>query len=164
MEFDEYPQMIKELAAKRIKMRQNSTESITESTIPPYDTVMLTSESKEIIEARKAYTPKNESFPFDFIVNDEDVGQGTGNPKFFGRTGDEVVLSTMIALKLQLLPDSLVINRCSNHHAMISSFVDKGCGQVNHLEALGDNDNPQFRIQCKMTGLRRGKGVYKGPK
>jgi hypothetical protein len=149
MEFSDYAQMIQEFATKRIQMRQNSTESTTESTIPPYDTVILSSESKEIIEARKAYTPKNESFPFDFIINDEDVGQGSGHPKQWkAYTIDDILLSTMIALKLQLLPDALVINSCSNHHRMIQSFAEKGCGQVNYIEPLHQNDNPRFRMQC----------------
>jgi hypothetical protein len=156
MEFDEYPQMIKEFATKRIKMRQNSTESAIESMIPPYDTVILSSESKEIIEARKAYIPKNESFPFDFIINDEDVGQGSGNPKSFSvDAADDILLSTMIALKLQLLPDALVINSCSNHHSMIQSFAACGCGNVNYVETLLENDNPKYRLKCSWSKRRR---------
>ena len=55
------------------------------------------------------------SFPFDFLVNERDAGQGTGDPKKFSSgefTPDDVMISSLISLQMQLYSESLVINSC----------------------------------------------------
>jgi len=143
--------MIKEFSEKRNKQRSNQDNS----TMFPqlYETVILTSESKEILRSRLSYTPKNESFPFDFIVNEQDVGQGTGRPTSFMKgnnkfLGDDVMVSSLVSLKMQLYAESLVMNTCSNFHFLIGTMTYLGCGLNQYSEGLKDNDNPKFRLKC----------------
>ncbi len=139
--FEKYMNIAEAMAAKRA----NATSNI-------YDTIVLTSDSREMMEARFNYT-KNETFPFRFVVNDEDVLQGHGNPmkyntKFF--TADQVMISTMVAMKMQLLSDTLLPNSCSHFHQVMVGFYSSGCGMVRepYHEILKQNDNPSFRMKC----------------
>ncbi len=145
-------QVVREFGIKRSKARHNTTaaaedETETERALEVdeellYDTVILTTESKEILESRLRYVPSNESFPYEFVVNEEDVGQGSGNPNAFTRTfgenkfdADDVMISSMVSLKMQLHADSLLLNSCSNFHVLIDAVINEngGCGQVSEL-------------------------------
>merc|ERR1712176_523975 len=119
-----------------------------------HDTIILTSESSKILRSRFQFQ-RNNTFPFKFIVNENDVTQGTGRPNHFQKissniTSDEVMLSTVMALKMQLLGQSTILNCCSSFHKVILSFLRRGCGavQMNHFECLQDNENPLFRLCC----------------
>lgn len=143
LEFYEYIELIKEFAVKRSKQINNGTEIL-------QDKVLLTSESSQVLKARFDY-PKNDTFPFDFIVNEKDVGQGSGNPRSFNKANfkaDDVMMSSLVTLKMQLFPDSLVVNYCSNFHNLIGAFVSMGCGYTNYIEGLSQNDNPELRVGC----------------
>lgn len=117
-----------------------------------YDTIVLTSESLPVLQARFDYN-QNETFPFRFIANDEDVTQNTGSPGGFSVAADEVMLSTMTAVKLQLLTGATVGNCCSNFHKMMASFLARGCGSArkNYFECLQDNENEEYRLCCAWT-------------
>ena len=118
-----------------------------------YDKIVVTSETKELIMSRLRYMPKNSSFPFDFLVNEQDAGQGTGDPKtrIWLTTGaDNIMISSLISLQLQLYPESLAYNSCSNWHKVIASLFRNGCGLARdfYLESLQNNDNKEFRVGC----------------
>ena len=118
-----------------------------------YDKIVVTSETKEMIMSRLRYMPKNSSFPFDFLVNERDAGQGTGDPKtrIWLTTGaDNIMISSLISLQLQLYPESLAYNSCSNWHKVIASLFRNGCGLARdfYLESLQNNDNKEFRVGC----------------
>ena len=118
-----------------------------------YDKIVVTSETKELIMSRLRYMPKNSSFPFDFLVNERDAGQGTGDPKtrIWLTTGaDNIMISSLISLQLQLYPESLAYNSCSNWHKVIASLFRNGCGLARdfYLESLQNNDNKEFRVGC----------------
>lgn len=156
LNFDEYMQLIKEFSAKR--SRQYSTEVDGKPLI--HDTVILTSESKQVLQSRLAYSPKNESFPFEFIVNENDVAQGTGNPasrKYHMVGADHVMMSSLIAIKMQLYSESFIFNTCSSFHSLMGHFVDSGCGMANYFESLKQNDNPKFRLLCGWDAAYRRK-------
>jgi hypothetical protein len=150
MPFSIYTQLIREFAKKRSLTRTG--DNTTNTTL--YDTVVLTSESKEMMVGRFAYTEKN-GFPFRFVVNDEDVAQGSGQPgKFYENEGavtpDRVMLSSLTAVKMQMLSESTVLNGCSSFHKIMASLLKMGCGRSknNYMEFLGKNDNPEFRMRC----------------
>lgn len=92
MPFDKYMQLAQEMAAKRTKQRNNSgTRAIAaeEQNIIShaskqimYDKIVLSSDSKHMTEPGFNYT-KNASFPFKFVVNNDDVSEGHGKPKWF---------------------------------------------------------------------------------
>ena len=109
-----------------------------------------------MMDARFNYTERKD-FPFRIIANDEDVVQGTGRPRLYwgAREGlkitpDLVMLSSLVAIKLQMLSESTVLNLCSNFHKMMLSVLQVGGSRSkqNYLEGLKDNDNPKFRMRC----------------
>jgi hypothetical protein len=113
-----------------------------------YDTILLSSDSKNITQQRFNYT-NNKSFPFKIIANDEDIGQGHGIPPFYRNDADQIMISTMAALKMQLLPETLIYNGCSNFHKLIVNLYS-GCGRdvFGYFESLQDNTNKEFRVRC----------------
>jgi len=136
-------QVAEEMGAKRYRQTLNT-----------YDTIVLTSETREMIEARANYT-RDETWRLHFVVNANDTLQGHGEPTGYWTgnfTADDVMISTLAALQMQLLPGTLVLNACSNFHKMIDSFYSSGCANVSrpYAEWLQKNDNPLLRMQCNM--------------
>lgn len=141
LSFDKYMQLLRGFIDKR---HNSLSEQGVNTTI---DTIMLSSEDKEIIDSRLNYT-KNETFPFEFIINDEDAAQGHGWAAGYGDAADHIMISTLISMKMQLHTESVVVNSCSNSHKMIGDLVINECGNVNHYETYKDNENPEFRLSC----------------
>ena len=148
-----------DIVTKMAAKRQNQTSNT-------YDTILLTSESKSIMHARFNHTNSKQlldhtnnmtmTFPFRrFVVNEEDTLQGHGSPRHYSNntsvfSADDVMISTMIAMKMQLLPETIIPNYCSNFHKVFGGFHKLGCGMANHpyLEWLQDNDDPSMRMDC----------------
>ena len=156
MPLSDYVQLIREFAAKRTLARTGDNTTVTSL----YDTVVLTSESRVMLDAaRFNYTGKKD-FPFQFIINDKDVMQGHGSSIDFGNTTaykqDDVMLSSLTSIQMQMLSESTVINSCSNFHRMIQSLLLMGCSgsKNNYMETLLQNDNPAFRMRCG-NGIKR---------
>lgn len=151
LSFNQYVRLTKDLATRR--QSTNSTNGDKR-----YRSIVLTSETLSILQARHEYEEK-EDFPFRFIANDEDVAQGTGDPSKYQEMGainvtaDDVMLSTMTSLKMQLMTESTVGNCCSNFHKVMLEFLQNGCGAAkrNHFECLQDNENPEFRVCCEWS-------------
>ena len=137
-----------ELARKKIPMDESNQSP---------NSIILTSESREIIESRNEYET-SVSFPFRFVVNENDAFQGTGYPKEYLRSEsslDDIMLSTMISLKMQLYTIATAGNCCSNFHKLMETFQGRGCGVRNQeFTCLQDFENPEFRICCKWTNTR----------
>ena len=91
LEFDQYMQLANETW-------QNMNFNISSKSLR--GTLILTTEDKKIFEQRSAYSSK--SFPFVFVVNDQDSMQGTGSIRDFGRKADAVMKSSLVALQMQL--------------------------------------------------------------
>lgn len=149
MSFAMYMQLAQEMATKRTHQRraQEGENSAIYDQELLYNTIMVSSDSKSMINARFNYTTNN-SFPFRIIANDWDIGQGHGKPAFF-TDANAVMISSMVALKMQLHPETLIYNSCSNFHKLITLFF-KGCGRSEdgHYESLLENDNKAFHMKC----------------
>lgn len=150
MSFSNYMQLALEMSVKRSKELYNgSSTNLIQDGGNPYKFIVLTSDSKGMTEQRFHYE-RNSSFNFDFVVNADDIGQGHGKPKQYSDK-DTVMVDTFAALKLQLTPETLIVNSCSNFHKLMASFY-VGCGgggkNGGHLETLLENDNPKFRMKC----------------
>jgi hypothetical protein len=125
-----------------------------------YESVIVTTESPDILYARRNYS-MNASWPFKFIVNEADVGQNSGHPSSFGEgRADEVMLSSVVALKMQLMAKTTVGNCCSGFHKLMAEFLSRGCGatNTNHFECLQENENPEFRSCCQYSNSQKCKG------
>ena len=79
-----------------------------------------------------------------------DLGFTGGAREGLKITPDLVMLSSLVAIKLQMLSESTVLNLCSNFHKMMLSVLQVGGSRSkqNYLEGLKDNDNPKFRMRC----------------
>ena len=124
------------------------------------ESIILTTESPDILNAHRNYTI-NSSWPFEFIVNDADVGQNSGRPGDFGKgRADEVMLSTILALKMQLMAESVVLNCCSGFHKLMGEFLSRGCGasHTNHFECLQESEKPEFRMCCQHSQSEKCQG------
>lgn len=126
------------------------------------ESIILTTESPDMLNAHKNYTV-NASWPFKFIVNDADVGQNSGHPNDFGEGADEVMLSTVLALKMQLMAGSTIGNCCSGFHKLMAEFLSRGCGAsyTNHFECLQDSEKKEFRSCCQYSKSEKCQGQPK---
>ncbi len=135
--------MIKDFLVKRTNALHEQGDNST-----TIDKIILTSEEKKVVEGRLLY-PKSETFPYEFIINNEDIGQGTGDPKHFKGAADEIMLSSLISIRMQLRSESLLLNHCSNFHKLIMDFAVHNCGVQKYMETLVENDNPDYHLKCQ---------------
>lgn len=115
--------------------------------------IILTTEDERVMNDMKQYTSNSTSFRF--ITNKRDVMQGTGVARDFDNnnknvTADDVMLSSVAALQLQLLGKYAVGNCCSNFHNLLFDFVREGCGAARDAVAvcLQELEDPEFRVCC----------------
>eukprot|EP00536_Pseudo-nitzschia_multiseries_P001583 jgi/Psemu1/300844/fgenesh1_kg.20_\ len=100
----------------------------------------------------------NLSFPFKFVTNRFDVLPNTGNPSKLSESSEhspeEVLLSALASLKIQLYAKYTVGNCCSNHHLLLFDFLKEGCGagDMDHVATcMQDHEDARFRICCGWT-------------
>ena len=121
-----------------------------------------------------------------FINNRHDITQGPGNPEKMQRmifrrsqnsnsgntnksstaatpiSMDDVMLSTISSLKLQLLCYYTIGNCCSNFHLLLFDYLRDGCGgdtattgsptrSSQITECLQENQDPRYRLCCKWS-------------
>ena len=125
--------------------------------------IIVTSESPQIISEQKQYENQGlgSNFPttFRFINNQYDHAQGTGNPSRMRYhldslqqtvSMDDIMLSSVSSLKLQMLARYSVGNCCSNFHLLLFDFLSDGCGAAmyQNSECLQDMPDPQYRLCC----------------
>eukprot|EP01083_Nonionella_stella_P287678 979329_1 len=142
--FEKYIQVAEEMGAER----RNQTSNI-------YDTIVLTSDTKDMVKSRLNYTSTypnatHPDFPFRFIINENDTMQGHGYPQQYRSEADEIMVSTLAAMKMQMLAETVVTNSCSNFHKLMGGFITIGCGMAKepYEESLQQNENPQLRMKC----------------
>ena len=135
--------------------------------------IILTSESSEIFRAQKQFEADNKlqfplissnmthlkqsnMSPFHFITNTFDVIQDSGNPtkmKDFSEPKEEILMSALASLKMQMNAERSVGNCCSNHHLLLFDYLQEGCGAApgNVGQCMQDHDNPKFHLCCGWT-------------
>lgn len=117
--------------------------------------IVLTTEAKAIYDAQEQYESlgmgRNLSFSFKFIKNAMDVQQDTGDPKFLKLFNkEEIILSSLASLQMQLRTSYSVGNCCSNFHLLIRDYLTDGCGASHEhvAQCMQDHDDPRFRLCC----------------
>lgn len=119
--------------------------------------IIVTSEATQVRDEMATYLQHERhlhELPFTarFISNNYDLHQGTGNP---ARTSsnismDEVMLSAVSSLKLQINAKYTLGNCCSNFHNLLFDFLRDGCGAARQqiAECMQDHEDPSFRLCC----------------
>ena len=120
-------------------------------------TILISTEDPTIHEIASNQTNK---YPFRILLNQNDSLQGSGRPSDFGGRGDEVMLSSLTALKLQLSSDFVVTNCCSNFHTLLMDLLFIGCGRrvttgrkkrLHGGMCIQEHTNPRYRICCQWS-------------
>ncbi|GKY99736.1 hypothetical protein MPSEU_000927600 [Mayamaea pseudoterrestris] len=121
--------------------------------------IFVTTESRKVIDDLRKFVASEDSratlpFPANFVVNKYDVLQDTGflhNQQPANYTQDDVMLSAVSSLQLQLATRLTVGNCCSNFHLLLSDFLSEGCGLAvdNQFHCLQDHPDPEFRLCCQ---------------
>ena len=107
--------------------------------------LIMTTEDEDVFRERVLYNATS-GFPLDFIVNENDSLQGSGNVKVFGLNADEIMLSSLIAIRMQLNAGRVFGNCCSNFHMMLFDFVREGCGLTS--EAICLQETEDYKVCC----------------
>jgi len=116
--------------------------------------IILTTEDQHIMDDMKRFHNNTTKLPFRFITNKKDVMQGTGLANDFEKSGnitaDQVMLSSVAALKLQLSAKYSVGNCCSNFHNLLFDFMRDECGAARETVAmcLQEMEQAEFRVCC----------------
>jgi hypothetical protein len=130
--------------------------------------IILTSEDEEVLLQRASYQQAQNHFPLEFVVNEHDVAQGTGLPRRYKDRADDIMISSLAALQLQLLATTSVGNCCSNFYLVLLDLLRNGCGRHDHtysnkpdvnvpldsaptLQCLQETPDPQFHVCCGWT-------------
>ena len=81
-----------------------------------------------------------------FIVNEKDSLQGSGNAKVFGEHAEDIMLSSLLALRMQLNAGHVYGNCCSNFHLMLFDMVHAGCGLTTKATCLQETED--YKVCC----------------
>jgi hypothetical protein len=112
------------------------------------------------MNAQKIWSQRNHTtanFPFRFVVNEEDVQQGGGWPAKYGDKANSVMVSTFVALKMQLLSKHFVANCCSRFHEVMMDLIRNGCGASSSptIHCMQELDDEQFQLCCFNTFTKK---------
>jgi hypothetical protein len=116
--------------------------------------IILTTEDEHVMREMKKFDPTSIPFSHRFVTNEKDVLQGTGVANDFEKSGnvtaDQVMLSSLTALKLQLSSKYSVGNCCSNFHNLLFDFLRDGCGPAQDIIAmcLQELEQAEYRVCC----------------
>lgn len=127
----------------------------------PLSNVVVTTESKQVLIEQSKYaseialdTDESTSSPIHFITNPFDVTQDTGYVDDLSEesspTANQIMLSSISSLQLQLHTQFTIGNCCSNFHLLLKDLIGVGCGShlLHTFQCLQDHSNPAFRICC----------------
>ena len=115
--------------------------------------LLLTTEDPNIFQNAMLYR-NTTNFPYEIILNKNDNLQGSGKPTKFKRSAKDTILSSLVAIKMQLIPSVVYGNCCSNWHKVIRKLVDAGLSAVPNAQFNCLNlspaafDNPKYQICC----------------
>jgi len=148
------------------KHKTNLTLAMNEASVDKIS-IILTTESDSVLKEKDAFMADVDRvrqlvpFPFEFVLNNFDIHQDTGNPLdnvpehnldvvLEENNADQVMLSMVSSLQLQLLARHSRGNCCSNFHRLLFELLDGGCGASYErgLECLNYNEDPELRICC----------------
>jgi hypothetical protein len=144
--FEEYMELVSQ---QHHKYHGSNNDTSSGSSI--ISDIVLSSESSNIMATRHQWQKNHSSFRF--VVNDDDIQQGSGAPKSYGKGAYDVMLSSIAVLKLQLLSKHLVANCCSSFHQMLMDIVKTGCGVPKSptFHCMQELQDPKFQLCCQWT-------------
>lgn len=110
--------------------------------------IIMTTEDPTLMSKRHLYN-KSSGFPLDFVVNEHDPLQGSGNTRVFKASADKILTSSMAAMTMQFHASIVVGNCCSNFHIMMFDFLREGCGLTKTFKCL--QETKKYNLCCEWT-------------
>ena len=114
--------------------------------LPKRGSLILTTEDKTVFDQRLNYSLAH--FPYNFVVNENDVMQSSGSFRLTNVSPDKIILSSLIVMKMQFHAKYVYGNCCSNFHRLIFEMLQLGCGIQSPASARRCYPN----ICCGWTG------------
>jgi hypothetical protein len=111
--------------------------------------LVMTTEDPALFAQRHHYSKASSNFPLEFVVNEKDPLQGTGNTKQFQQAADDILISSMLAIQMQFHARHVYGNCCSNFHVLLFDFLREGCGMTTQTTCLQETQN--YNICCQWT-------------
>jgi hypothetical protein len=149
LEFDKYMQLAKETF--KIADSSSSTQH--------RGSIILTTEDNTIFQRRLAYNSST-GFALDFVVNEKDTFQGTGDTRAFKKDADAIMISSLVSIRMQMYAGKKVYgNCCSNFHNLIFDFLLSGCGMAKEATCLQETKDYK-NVCCRWSENDECRGVY----
>jgi len=127
--FYRYMEFVTDIAYPALRYSSNIRTSTDSDTRPK---LIMTTEDPKIFNDSLAYQ-HNQSFPFQFLVNDNDNMQGSGYPREFASGEEEkTIVSSLVALQLHFNAGKVYLNCCSNFHLVLKYLLHGQCGARRH--------------------------------
>jgi hypothetical protein len=124
--------------------------------------LIMTTEDGGIFNQSLPYQ-RNQSFPFAFLVNDQDNMQGSGYPRAFRDDGESTIVSSLTALQMHLSAGRVYLNCCSNFHAVLGLLLEGQCGARRHGHAFVYASGENGTTAASTTGEPTAGGVVPPP-
>ena len=141
--------------SKNINKNMSSTTAEATTALPAQpQSIIFTTESKDMFQEQTVYQHQHQhELNTTFIINKHDVMPNTGY--YQGDQADDILLSALTTLKLQLYSRLTVANCCSNFARTIRYFTQGGLGvalsrqdQPHLFRCLQDVDDPRYHLCC----------------
>jgi hypothetical protein len=156
--FDKYMDLVTDIAHPTLSLLDSSSDptSTMTTTIQKHQLeqkissfqrpkLIMTTEDPSIFNASLSYQ-HNESFPFQFLVNNNDNMQGSGYPSYFSPgEGEKTIVSSLTALQFHFNAGRVYLNCCSNFHLVLKYLLHAQCGARRHGHDFVFNDKNNIR-------------------
>jgi hypothetical protein len=106
-------------------------------------------EDPTLFAQRHQYSKSSSNFPLEFVVNEKDPLQGTGNTKQYKQAADDILISSMLAIQMQFHARHVYGNCCSNFHVLLFDFLREGCGMTMQTTCFQETEN--YNTCCQWT-------------
>ena len=116
---------------------------------------VITTEASDVANASRIYAASHigTGDKFAIVMNHDDVLQNTGRPRLptYHDRADDVMESTLVAMRLQFQTKFTIGNCCSNFHIMIFDLLQHGCGFSDTQQCLQETANASYHVCCQWS-------------
>lgn len=117
--------------------------------------VVVTTEATDVANASRMYAASyaGGGGTLSIVMNDEDVLQDTGRPRTpkYRARADDVMESTLVAMRLQFHTKFTIGNCCSNFHLVLFDLLQHGCGLSETQQCLQETTNASYHACCQWS-------------
>jgi hypothetical protein len=117
--------------------------------------VIITTEATDVANGSRMYAASHDGVggKLSIVMNHDDVLQDTGRPRTpkYRVRADDVMESTLIAMRLQFHAKFTIGNCCSNFHLLLFDLLQHGCGLSETQQCLQETANASYHACCQWS-------------